>query len=100
MNGGMQQPVSTAELRDEIADIDSQIIDLIATRVDITDELAKAKRRSGQDYWDSATEAHIIERYCELCQEVSLSKDDAEKIAKLILAISRERQKKIYDSTD
>ena len=36
----------TNELREMIADIDQQIIELIATRMEIADELAKAKKKS------------------------------------------------------
>ena len=93
----MDQPASTKELRDEISDIDGQIIDLIATRVDITDELAKAKKRTSQGYWDESKEKEIIERYHNLCKEVSLTRDEAEQIAHVILNISKARQKKIYD---
>ena len=94
----MDQPVSTKELRDEIEEIDGQIIDLIATRVDITDELAKAKKRSGQSYWDEAKGREIVERDLDLCTEVSLTEEEAEQIAHVILSISKERQKKIYDN--
>lgn len=36
----------TEELRGQIEAIDEQIIDLIATRMEIADELAKAKKKS------------------------------------------------------
>ncbi len=93
----MEAPASTKELRDEVSEIDGKIIDLIATRIDITDELAKAKKRSGQSYWDDEREKEIIARYLDLCKEVSLNEDEAEQIAHVILSISKERQKKIYD---
>jgi chorismate mutase len=88
---------STEELRDEIRDIDAKIIDLLATRMDISDELARVKKSSGQSVWDEKIEKTIIDRYRELCEEVSLSKAEAEQIANLILAISKERQTKIYN---
>ncbi|MBQ5447626.1 MAG: chorismate mutase, partial [Candidatus Methanomethylophilus sp.] len=56
----MMEPASTKVLRDEIADIDAQIIDLLATRMDITDELAKAKKASGQSAWDDDVEKRIL----------------------------------------
>lgn len=93
----MDQVISAKELREEIEEIDIQIIDLLATRMDISDELAKAKKRSGQTVWDEDVEKMIIDRYRKLCKEVSLSKDESEQIARLILDISRERQMKIYN---
>ena len=91
------EPASTRELREEIEDIDAQIIDLLATRMDITDELAKAKKASGQSAWDDDVEKRIVNRYNELCQEVNLTKEEADQIARLILSISKERQMRIYN---
>lgn len=91
------ETASTKVLREEIEDIDAQIIDLLATRMDITDELARAKKSSGQSVWDDNVEKLIIGRYAELCEEVSLTKAEAEQIANVILAISKERQMKIYN---
>ncbi len=91
------EPTSVKELRDEIHDIDAEIIDLLATRMDITDELARAKKAAGQSVWDETVEKLIVDRYRDLCNEVSLTEDEAEKIASLILAISKERQMRIYN---
>ena len=95
--GDSMEPASTRELREEIEDIDAQIIDLIATRMDITDELARAKKASGQSVWDESVEKAIIGRYQELCKEVNLTHEESEQIAHLILSISKERQMRIYN---
>ena len=87
----------TEELRSQIEAIDEEIIDLIATRMEIADELAKAKRRSGQRYWDEAKEREVVHRYHELCEEVSLSESEARQIAETILSISKERQKHFFE---
>ena len=88
---------STDELREEIEVIDERIIDLIATRMEIADELAKEKKHSSQGYWDNKKEREVIERYMKLCEEVSLSAGEAKLIADVILKISKERQKLLYD---
>lgn len=80
------------ELRDMIGDIDQQIIELIATRMEIADELAKAKKESAQKYWDETKESEVIRRYHELCEEVGLSENEARQIAEVILRISKARQ--------
>jgi Chorismate mutase len=87
----------TKELREMIRSIDQEIIELIATRMEIADELALAKRSSSQEFWDVKVEKEIIERYKKLCEEVALSEDEAEKIAVLILNISRERQRHFFE---
>lgn len=87
----------TEELRDQIATIDAEIIDLIATRMEIADELAKAKKKSSQSYWSEEKEREVIQRYHELCEEVSLSESEARQIAELLLNISKERQKQLFN---
>lgn len=80
------------ELREMMKSIDQEIIELIATRMEIADELAEAKKAAKQDPWDSTVEKDIIARYKKLCDEVSLSENEAEQIAKVILSISKARQ--------
>lgn len=91
------QTPDTEELREQIATIDAEIIDLIATRMEIADELAKAKKKSSQSYWSEEKEHEVIQRYHELCEEVSLSESEARKIAELLLNISKERQKQFFN---
>ena len=88
---------SVDEIREQIESIDKDIIDLIATRMEITDELAKEKKHSSQGYWDGKKEREVIERYMRLCEEVSLSEGEAKLIAEVLLKISKERQKLLYD---
>ena len=87
----------TEELREQIEAIDEQIIDLIATRMEIADELAKAKKMLSQGFWDADKEHEVINRYHELCEEVSLTEEEAKKIAEVILSISKERQKHYFE---
>ena len=85
------------ELRAQIEAIDEEIIDLIATRMEIADELAKAKKVSSEGYWNTEKEREVIDRYHELCEEVSLSDDEARQIAEVIRHISKERQKHFFE---
>lgn len=87
----------TNELREMIEEIDHDIIESIATRLEIADELAKAKKQSSQTYWDDKKEKEVIDRYLELCEEVNLSEEEARKIAEVILHISKERQKHFFE---
>ncbi|MFA6800436.1 MAG: chorismate mutase, partial [Candidatus Methanomethylophilaceae archaeon] len=97
MTGQVVQMPDTEELREQIAAIDAEIIDLIATRMEITDELAKAKKKSSQGYWNEEKEHEVIQRYHELCEEVSLSESEAKQIAEVLLRISKERQKHLFE---
>lgn len=86
------------ELREQMEEIDEEIIDLISTRMEIADELAKAKKNAGQKFWDEDKEHEVVKRYYELCEEVSLSEEEARMIAEVILKISKERQKDLFSS--
>ena len=92
INEGNDTMADTKELRGMIEDIDHQIIELIATRMEIADELAKAKKSSSQGYWDTSKEKEVISRYMDLCKEVGLTQDEAYHIADAILKISKDRQ--------
>jgi len=87
---------NTKELREQIEAIDKDIIDLIATRMEIVDELGRTKRSSSQGYWDDSKEQEVIDRYHSLCEEVSLSEKEANMIAELLLKISKERQRQFF----
>ena len=65
--------------------------------MEIADELAKAKKKSSQGFWDADKENEVINRYHELCEEVSLTEEEAKKIAEVILNISKERQKHYFE---
>ena len=97
MWGQVVQMPDTEEFREQIAAIDAEIIDLIATRMEIADELAKAKKKSSQSYWNDEKEKEVIGRYYELCEEVSLSEDEARQIAEVLLKISKDRQKHFFE---
>ncbi len=97
MWGQVVQMPDTEEFREQIAAIDAEIIDLIATRMEIADELAKAKKKSSQSYWNDEKEKEVIGRYHELCEEVSLSEDEARQIAEVLLKISKDRQKHFFE---
>lgn len=90
---------NTKELREQIEEIDEDIIDLISTRMEIADELAKAKKQAGQKYWDEDKEREVVNRYHELCEEVSLSEKEATMIAEVLLKISKERQKHLFEES-
>lgn len=84
------------ELREMIENIDRDIVELIATRMEVADELGKEKSRLAKGHRDPELESKVIERYLELSKEVDISEEDARKIAVTILEISLDRQKKLF----
>ncbi|GEM_PF-541860 len=84
------------ELREMIENIDREIVELIATRMEVADELGKEKNRLEKGHRDPDVESKVVERYLALSKEVDISEEDARKIASTILEISLERQKKLF----
>ncbi len=84
------------ELREMIESIDREIVELIATRMEVADELGKEKSRQAKGHRDPEVESKVVERYLQLSKEVDISEEDARKIAHTILEISLERQKKLF----
>ena len=87
----------TDELRGMIEEIDQTIIENIATRMEIADKLAEAKKKEGKLYWEDSKEMEVINRYHELCEEVGLTEEEARRIADVILHISKERQRHYFE---
>ena len=87
----------TDVLRGMIEEIDQTIIENIATRMEIADKLAEAKKKEGKLYWDESKELEVVNRYHELCEEVGLTEEEARRIADVILHISKERQRHYFE---
>lgn len=79
-----------------IENIDKEIVELIATRLEIADELGKEKNRLARNYRDPEMESKVVGRYLALSKEVGITEDDARKIANTILEISLDRQRKLF----
>ena len=93
----MMTSSDTDMLREQIENLDEKIIDLIATRLELADELAKAKKSSAQGYWDEDKEREVVHRYQKLCEEVGLTSVEACQIAEAILKISKDRQRHYFE---
>ena len=73
------------ELRDEIADIDRQIIELINRRIAAAEEIGHIKRAQNLPIINEAVEAKVIERYTSVSESTGLSEAFLEKIARALI---------------
>ena len=74
-----------AELRDEIADIDRQIIELITRRIAAAEEVGCIKRAQNLPIINEAVEEKVIARYTSVSEDTGLSKEFLERIAKALI---------------
>jgi chorismate mutase len=84
--------VELERLRTEIGAIDSELIRLIARRVDIARAVGVAKRAAGMPTLDPAREAAVVRRAGELAREAGLADDDVRYIFWHLVGLSRRAQ--------
>lgn len=74
-----------AELRDEIAGLDRQIIELVSRRTAAAEEVGRIKRSQGLPIVNSAVEEKVIARYVGSSGSTGLSEELLEKLAKAFI---------------
>ena len=74
------------ELRLEIDKINEQLIDLLAQRLKIGEELAKLKKKLGKEIRDEARERTVIDSARKLARERGLDPSFVEGLMRLIIA--------------
>jgi chorismate mutase len=81
-----------AEIREKIEDIDREIIDLIAQRVQLARRVGVVKRSAGLPTLDPAREAAVVRRAGALAREVDLDDEDVRYIFWHLIGLSRRKQ--------
>lgn len=79
-------------IREEINNIDNEILELLEERMELAQEIGEYKKEHGIDILDKAREAQVLE-HCK--QHTSLSPEFVEKIFKEIMEESRKVQEHV-----
>ena len=82
-------------LRKRIADVDAQIAELIARRLELAEMVAETKRESGLPIVDPQVEAKVIQRYRDAAERYSIGADSMESIARMLISEAIAREKKV-----
>lgn len=80
------------EIRRQVDKIDSQLIDLLAKRLDLSKECGKLKKAQGHPVQDKVREAQIFMHVQHKAKELGLDPVYAQSVYVLILAESRSVQ--------
>ena len=82
-------------LRKRIADVDAQIAELIARRLELAEMVAETKRESGLPIVDPQVEAKVIQRYRDAAERYGIGADSMESIARILISEAVAREKKV-----
>ena len=73
------------ERRGQIQEVDREIVQLLARRLQLAREVGESKAATGQPIRDFGTEKRVIERVCRYCQDLGLSEEWGKAVARLLI---------------
>jgi len=92
--------VTLDELRQRLNDIDRQLIELIATRQAVVDEVGALKQSSSQATRDFAREKRVLEGARENARELGVAPEIAAEVMRLLIQTSLTRQERYRVSAE
>ena len=84
-----------ARLRDEIADVDKEIVNLVAKRFQLAAQVGLEKKLLGLPLQDEGTEELVRTRFREECATRGISASFSGGLARLLIGESLRRQKQV-----
>lgn len=84
-----------ARLREEIEQLDRQIIDLVVHRSKLAEEAGDAKRVAGLPLLDPVREARVMETAAEAARQAGIPDAEVRQIFRLLITIARKQQEAV-----
>jgi|TARA_B100002003_G_C14102085_1_gene530058 chorismate mutase/prephenate dehydrogenase len=81
------------KLRDEIDEVDLEIIELLSKRKITSEAIGELKKKSGKEIIDEDREKKLIESLKKKAEEKGLDEEYIESLFRIIISKSREEQK-------
>ncbi len=91
-----EQPDSIDELRREIDELDSKLVDLLANRAKLTEKIGEQKSRTGMPIYVPSREAELIDKRCEEARQKGVSHVLVEDLLRRIMRESYQTQNSEY----
>lgn len=91
-----EQPDSIDELRREIDELDSKLVDLLANRAKLTAKIGEQKSRTGMPIYVQSREAELIDKRCEEARQKGVSHVLVEDLLRRIMRESYQTQNSEY----
>jgi len=90
---GRADEMSLDELREEIRDIDQEIVELIARRTYVADTIAQVKEDRGLPTTDESQEAAVMERAGENADQFDVDRNLVKAIFRLLIELNKAEQR-------
>lgn len=90
---GRADEMSLDELREEISDIDQEIVELIARRTYVADTIAQVKEDRGLPTTDESQEAAVMERAGDNADQFDVDRNLVKAIFRLLIELNKAEQR-------
>ncbi len=87
--------MSLKEVREKIQKIDDQIIELIAKRTDMAEDVLEEKKKEGMGIDDEEQREIVLNRMVEAATEHNLDAGAVKQIYEILIEMSTERQREL-----
>jgi chorismate mutase len=84
-----------ARLREEIEQVDRQVMDLVVHRAKLAEEAGEAKRVAGLPLLDPVREARVMETAAEAARQAGIPDTEVRQIFRLLITIARKSQEAV-----
>lgn len=88
--------IALEKLREEIREVDDQILKLVSKRLELVKKIGEIKRKRGLPIVDSNVEKEVIERALVSSREFGLDRDFTVKLVNLLIAEAVRLQEKSF----
>lgn len=87
--------MSLKEVREKIQKIDDQIIELIAKRIELAEDVLEKKKKEGMDIDDEEQREVVLNRMVEAATEHNLDAGAVKQIYEILIEMNIERQREL-----
>jgi len=87
--------MSLKEVRERIQKIDDQIVELIAQRINLADDVLEEKKKEGKDIDDEEQREVVLNRMVEAATEHNLDAGAVKRIYEILIEMNIERQREL-----
>ena len=85
------------ELRDEIEEIDREIVESIERRTYVVESIAEVKKERGMEIHDPKREEVVLDRVAERAEALDVDSEDVREVFELLMDISKKEQRRHTD---